>query len=345
MRATVMYGAGDVRIENVPDARIAEPTDALLRVTRACVCGSDLWPYRDMARTEVGQSMGHEAIGVVEEIGAEVSRFARGDFVIVPFGLEDNTCVHCREGVHTSCVHGSFLSGAQAEAVRVSQADGSLVKVPGVGEDTDEALLASLLTLSDVYLTGWHAAHMGRVEAGKIVTVIGDGAVGLSAVLAAREMGAQRIILMGRHEARTDLGREWGATDVVAERGDEGVAKVMELTGGEGSHVVLEAVGHMPAYEQAYRIVRPGGVISRVGVPQYQDAPVGFASLFGKNVTLTGGPAPVRAYIDEAIPKVLEGHINPGTVFDLTVGLDGVPAGYAAMDAREALKVMVNPSL
>jgi threonine dehydrogenase-like Zn-dependent dehydrogenase len=345
MKATLMFGAGDVRVLDVPDAALIEPTDAVVRVVRACICGSDLHPFHSKPAGEVGQAMGHEAIGVVEEIGAEVSRITKGDFVIVPFGLEDNTCVYCREGVHTSCVHGSFLSGAQAEAVRVSQADGSLVKVPGVGEDTDEALLASLLTLSDVYLTGWHAAHMGRVEAGKIVTVIGDGAVGLSAVLAAREMGAQRIILMGRHEARTDLGREWGATDVVAERGDEGVAKVMELTGGEGSHIVLEAVGHMPAYEQAYRVVRPGGVISRVGVPQYQDAPVGFASLFGKNVTLTGGPAPVRAYIDKAIPEVIEGRIDPGRVFDVTVGLGGVPAGYAAMDAREALKVMINPRL
>jgi len=345
MKATLMFGAGDVRVLDVPDAAVIEPTDAIVRVVRACICGSDLHPFHSKPAGAVGLAMGHEAIGVVEEVGTEVSRIAKGDFVIVPFGLEDNTCVHCREGVHTSCVHGSFLSGAQAEAVRVSQADGSLVKVPGVGEDTDEALLASLLTLSDVYLTGWHAAHMGRVEAGKIVTVIGDGAVGLSAVLAAREMGAQRIILMGRHAARTDLGREWGATDVVAERGDEGVAKVMELTGGEGSHIVLEAVGHMPAYEQAYRVVRPGGVISRVGVPQYQDAPVGWASLFGKNVTLTGGPAPVRAYIDAAIPEVIEGRIDPGRVFDVTVGLDGVPAGYAAMDAREALKVMVNPAL
>jgi threonine dehydrogenase-like Zn-dependent dehydrogenase len=341
----MMFGAGDVRVLDVPDAALIEPTDAVVRVVRACICGSDLHPFHSKPAGAVGQAMGHEAIGVVEEIGADVSRIAKGDFVIVPFGLEDNTCVHCREGVHTSCVHGSFLSGAQAEAVRVSQADGSLVKVPGVGEDADEELLASLLTLSDVYLTGWHAAHMGRVEAGKIVTVIGDGAVGLSAVLAAREMGAQRIILMGRHVARTDLGREWGATDVVAERGDEGVAKVMDLTGGEGSHIVLEAVGHMPAYVQAYRVVRPGGVISRVGVPQYQDAPVGWASLFGKNVTLTGGPAPVRAYIDAAIPEVIEGRIDPGRVFDVTVGLDGVPAGYAAMDAREALKVMVNPTL
>jgi threonine dehydrogenase-like Zn-dependent dehydrogenase len=289
--------------------------------------------------------MGHEAIGVVEEIGSAVSHIAKGDFVIVPFALEDNTCVFCREGVHTSCVHGSYLSGGQAEAVRVSQADGSLVKVPGVNEHSDEALLASLLTLSDVYLTGWHAALMGRVEAGKIVTVIGDGAVGLSAVLAARQMGAEQIILMGRHEVRTDLGREWGATDVVAARGPEGIASVLELTGGEGSHVVLEAVGHMPAYEQAYGIVRPGGVISRVGVPQYESAPVGVGSLFGRNVTLTGGVAPVRGYIDAALPEVLEGRVNPGKVFDVTVGLEGVPAGYAAMDAREALKVMVNPSL
>lgn len=345
MKATLMFGAGDVRVLDVPDAALLEPTDAVVRVVRACICGSDLHPFHSKPAGTVGQAMGHEAIGVVEEIGAEVSRVVKGDFVIVPFGLEDNTCVHCREGVHTSCVHGSFLSGAQAEAVRVSQADGSLVTVPGVDEGADESLLASLLTLSDVYLTGWHAAHMGRVEAGKIVTVIGDGAVGLSAVLAAHEMGAQRIILMGRHEARTDLGREWGATDVVPERGDEGVARVMELTGGEGSHIVLEAVGHMPAYEQAYRVVRPGGVISRVGVPQYQDAPVGFASLFGKNVTLTGGPAPVRAYVDEAIPKVLEGRIDPGRVFDMTVGLDDVPSGYAAMNARKALKVMIDPRL
>jgi len=345
MKATLMFGAGDVRVVDVPDAKIKAPTDAVVRVVRACICGSDLHPFHSKPAGNVGQAMGHEAIGVVEEIGSEVSRIAKGDFVIVPFGLEDNACVFCREGVHTSCVHGSFLSGAQAEAVRVSQADGSLVTVPGVGEDADEALLASLLTLSDVYLTGWHAAHMGRVRPGKTVTVIGDGAVGLSAVLSARQMGAERIILMGRHQVRTDLGLEWGATDVVAERGDEGVARVMELTGGEGSHVVLEAVGHMPAYEQAYRVVRPGGVISRVGVPQYQDAPIGFASLFGKNVTLTGGPAPVRAYIDAALPGVLEGRIAPGRVFDRTVGLEGVPGGYAAMDAREVLKVMVDPSL
>jgi len=340
-----MFGAGDVRVVDVPDAKITAPTDAVVRVVRACICGSDLHPFHSMPVGAEGRPMGHEAIGVVEEIGADVSRIAKGEFVIVPFALEDNTCVFCVDGVHTSCVHGSFLAGGQAEAVRVSQADGSLVRVPGVGEDADEAVLASLLTLSDVYLTGWHAALTGRVEAGKIVTVIGDGAVGLSAVLSARQMGAQKIILMGRHEVRTNLGRQWGATDVVAERGKEGVAKVMALTGGEGSHVVLEAVGHMPAYEQAYGIVRPGGVISRVGVPQYELAPVGFGSLFGKNVTLTGGVAPVRGYIEAALPDVLEGRIDPGKVFDVTVGLDGVPAGYAAMDARDALKVMVNPSL
>ncbi|WP_296667289.1 zinc-binding dehydrogenase [Demequina sp.] len=345
MKATFMYGAGDVRVIEVPDPRIVEPTDAIVRVVRGCICGSDLHPFHSLRASETGQHMGHEAIGVIEDVGADVRTLAKGDFVIIPFHLQDNTCAFCREGVHTSCIHGGWLAGGQGEALRLIQADGSAVKVPGVNPDTaDDALLGSLLTLSDVYLTGWHAAFMGRVAPGKTVTVIGDGAVGLSAVLSAKEMGAERIILMGRHRVRTDLGREWGATHVVAARGAEGVAEVIELTGGEGSHVVLEAVGHMPAYEQAYGIVRPGGVISRVGVPQYEAASVGFGSLFGKNATLTGGPAPVRAYIDAAIPKVLNGEIDPGRVFDMTVGLDGVPAGYAAMDAREALKVMVDPT-
>lgn len=346
MRATFMYGAGDVRVVDVPEPSIVEPTDAIVRVVRGCICGSDLHGYHAMPAAQDRRLMGHEAIGVIEDTGSAVAVVAKGDFVIVPFGLQDNTCVFCREGFPTSCVHGSWLTGGQSEAFRLQQADGSAVKVPGIDPDTaDDALLGSLLTLSDVYLTGWHAAVMGRVGPGKIVTVVGDGAVGLSAVLSAKEMGAERIIVMGRHEARTDLGREFGATDVVPERGEEGVARVMELTAGEGSHVVLEAVGHMPAYVQSYGIVRPGGVISRVGVPQYEDAAVGFGSLFGKNVTLTGGPAPVRAYIEEAIPKVLEGRIEPGRVFDTIVGIDGVPAGYAAMDAREALKVMVNPAL
>ncbi|BDI22959.1 IMP dehydrogenase [Herbiconiux sp. L3-i23] len=339
-----MYGAGDVRVETVPDPVIVAPTDAIVRAVRACVCGSDLHPFHTMEHGEQGTPMGHELIGVVEEIGSAVTTLKKGDFVIAPFAFSDNTCVFCREGFHTSCVHGGFygsreIGGLQAELARIPQADGSLVVVPGIDETSD--LLPSLLTLSDVYLTGYHAAHMGRVTEGKTVTVIGDGAVGLSAVLASRQLGAERIILMGRHTARTDLGIEFGATDVVAERGDEGIAKVLELTGGEGSHVVLEAVGHMPAYEQSFGIVRPGGVISRVGVPQYEEAPIGFGSLFGKNVTLTGGPAPVRAYLEQAIPQVLNGEIDPGRVFDSSVTIDGVPAGYASMDAREALKVLV----
>jgi threonine dehydrogenase-like Zn-dependent dehydrogenase len=242
--------------------------------------------------------------------------------------------------VHTSCRQGGFFSTAQAEAVRVPLADGTLVTAP-VGEDS--ALLPSLLTLSDVFLTGHHAARTAGVNARTTVTVIGDGAVGLSAVLAARRLGAERIVLMGRHKDRTDLGREFGATDVVVERGEEGIAQVRELTGGDGTHAVLECVGHLPAYEMAYGVVRAGGVISRVGVPQYEEAPIGFGSLFGGNITLTGGPAPVRAYLEELLPEVLDGRLQPGKVFDRTVDLEGVPDGYRAMDAREALKVLVRP--
>ncbi|WP_328908108.1 alcohol dehydrogenase catalytic domain-containing protein [Streptomyces sp. NBC_00234] len=345
MRATFMYGPGDVRVENVPDPRIVEPTDAIVRITLACVCGSDLHPYHSMDKTDQGVPMGHEFLGVVEETGSAVTGLKRGDFVVSPFAFADNTCPICRDGFHTACPHGGWygaggVGGAQAEAIRVPQAGGTLVKIPA---DVDKALLPSLLALSDVYLTGYHAAHMGRVEAGKTVTVIGDGAVGLSAVLASRRMGAERIILMGRHTSRTDLGRAWGATDVVAERGAEGIAEVMDLTGGEGSHVVLEAVGLMPAYEQAYGIVRAGGIISRVGVPQYEEAPVGFGSLFGKNAGLTGGPAPVRAYIEQTIPDVLAGRIDPGRVFDAEVGLDQVADAYTSMDERSRLKVLVRP--
>jgi threonine dehydrogenase-like Zn-dependent dehydrogenase len=291
--------------------------------------------------------MGHELIAVVEEVGADVMTVKPGDFVIAPFAFQDNTCVFCREGVHTSCLHGGWYGsaetgGLQAELARIPLADGSLVKVPDLDPAmADEGMLASLLTLSDVYLTGFHAAHMGQVQPGKTVTVIGDGAVGLSAVLASKQLGAERIILMGRHTARTDLGVEFGATDVVAERGQDGIASVMDLTDGEGSHIVLEAVGHMPAYEQAYGIVRPGGIISRVGVPQYEAAPAGFGSLFGKNARLAGGPAPVRAYIEDAIPLVLSGQIDPGRVFDRTISIADVPDGYEAMDDRTALKVMV----
>ncbi|WP_174791033.1 zinc-binding dehydrogenase [Occultella kanbiaonis] len=345
MRAALMYGAGDVRVANVPDPTIQEPTDAIIRVTYACVCGSDLHPYHDLEDTPDGRPMGHEAIGVIEEIGSEINRLAVGQTVIVPFAFSDNTCSFCREGITTSCKHGGFFDGletgaTQAERLRVPQADGTAVVIP---EGTDGSLMPSLLTLSDVYLTGYHAAVRGGVGAGTSVAVVGDGAVGLSAVLAAKQLGAETIILMGRHESRTDLGRAFGATDVVAERGEEGIARVLGLTDGEGVRVVLEAVGHMPAYEQSYGIVRPGGTISRVGVPQYDNAAVGFASLFGKNVTLTGGPATVRAYLEAAIPQVLDGTIDPGRVFDRALPLDEIAEAYRLMDSREALKVLIRP--
>lgn len=345
MKAIVMFGAGDVRLETVPDAEIVRPTDALVRVVQACICGSDLHPYHDMKPNTAGKPMGHEFIGVVEDIGSEVSTLAKGDFVIAPFVWSDGTCDFCREGLQTSCRHGGFwgangVGGGQAEAVRVPQADGTLVKV-GVAEDS--ALLPSLLTLSDVYGTGYHAALTGGVNERTTVTVIGDGAVGLMAVLSAKRLGAERIILMGRHKARTDLGIEFGATDVIAERGDEGIERVRDLTGGDGTHVVLEAVGYIEAYSQALGVVRDGGTVSRVGVPQYRDAPVGFANFFGRNLTLTGGVAPVRAYIDELLPDVLDGTANPGRVFDRTVDLAGVADGYRAMDQRESLKVLVTP--
>ena len=343
MRATYMFGAGDVRVITVADPTIENPTDAIVRVTRSCVCGSDLHPFHSLPSTPDGQSMGHEFIGVIEEIGKDVTTLAVGDFVIAPFAWSDGTCEFCREGLQTSCIHGGFwnaagVGGGQAEAVRVPLADGTLVKVPGT---VDESQYASLLTLSDVYGTGWHAATRAGVTAGTTVTVIGDGAVGLLAVLSAKQLGAERIILMGRHTARTDLGVTFGATDVVSERGEEGIQKVLDLTAGRGTHAVLEAVGHMPAYEQALGVVRAGGVISRVGVPQYEEAPVGFGSLFGKNITLTGGPAPVRAYIEQLLPAVLDGTVDPGLVFDRTVTLEETPLGYAEMDARTALKVMV----
>jgi threonine dehydrogenase-like Zn-dependent dehydrogenase len=340
-----MYGAGDVRVIDVPDPVIKHPSDALIRVVRSCICGSDLHPYHSMPDRPAGSSMGHECIGVVEDVGRDITTVRTGDLVITPFAWSDGTCEFCREGLQTSCRHGGFwnagdVGGLQAEAVRVPMADGTLVPVP---VEEDSPLLPSLLTLSDVYGTGHHAASKANVTARTAVTVIGDGAVGLMAVLAARRLGAERIILMGRHTARTDLGREFGATDVVAERGADGIAAVRELTGGDGTHVVLEAVGHRPAYDQAVGVVRAGGVISRVGVPQYEDAPIGFGSLFGGNITLTGGPAPARAYIEELLPDILQGRLNPGKVFDRTIGLDEVPDGYRAMDSRTVLKILIQP--
>ncbi|MFH9228953.1 zinc-binding dehydrogenase [Streptomyces lydicus] len=347
MRATLMYRVGDVRIEDVPDSVIKQPTDALVRVTASCICGSDLHPYGAMKPEDGPTRMGHEFIGIVEDTGPEVATVKKGDLVVAPFAISDNTCAFCREGLHTSCTHpqanfwdGEPEEGCQAEAVRVPLADGTLVKLPVA---PDSALIPSLLTLSDVFGTGYHAALAGGVTERTRVTVIGDGAVGLMAVLSAKRLGAEQIILMGRHQARTDLGRAFGATDVVSARGEEGIAQVRELTGGHGTHVVLEAVGHMPAYDQAVGIVRPGGVISRVGVPQYEEAPIGFGSLFRHNLRLAGGPAPVRAYIEELMPDILSGTIEPGKVFDVTTDLDGVPAGYQDMADRKSLKVLIKP--
>lgn len=344
MRATLIYGAGDVRIEDVPDPVLREPTDAIVRVVRSCICGSDLWPYGARAATQQGDRIGHEFLGVVEETGRDVSGLQAGDLVVAPFVWADNTCEFCREGLQTSCRHGGMwardgVDGGQGEAVRVPQAQGTLVKLP-VGEDS--ALLPSLLALSDVYPTGHHCAVTAGVNARTTVTAIGDGAVGLSAVLAAKRLGAERIILMGRHKDRTDLGREFGATDVVAERGAEGVERVLELTGGDGTHTVLECVGLRPAIETAFAVVRNGGTVSRVGAPQYPDVPADFGVFF-RNITLTGGVAPARAYIDELLPDVLEGRVQPGKVFDRTVTLDEVPDGYRAMADRSALKVLIQP--
>jgi threonine dehydrogenase-like Zn-dependent dehydrogenase len=341
MLATVMYAAHDVRVVNVPDAVLIEPTDAVVRVTLACVCGSDLWPYRDMARTEGGQSMGHEAIGVVEAVGRSVSRIRVGDTVIMPFAYSDGSCHFCHEGLQTACVHGGFFgyggfNGAQAEALRVPHADGTLF---ALGQAVDPAQWASLLSLSDVMGTGHHAARVARVAPGRTAAVIGDGAVGLCGVIAAKRLGAERIILLGRHPDRIALGQEFGATDIVSERGDEAIARVMELTGGEGAHSVLECVGAEPSMATAVAIARPGGAIGRVGVPHYEGIPAG--PTFYKNVIVGGGPAPVRAYIDELLPDVLEGRIHPGRVFDRTVSLRDTPQGYQAMDRREAIKVLI----
>jgi threonine dehydrogenase-like Zn-dependent dehydrogenase len=344
MRATVMYEAGDVRMENIPDPEVIEPTDAVVRVTRACICGSDLWPYKTLPRSETGRVMGHEAIGVVEAVGAEVRTLKAGELVVMPFAFSDGTCMFCHEGLHTSCIHGGFfgtvdVAGAQAEAVRVPQADGTLVVLP-VGED--DALMPSLLTLSDVMGTGHHAAVTAKVGPGKTVAVVGDGAVGLCGVIAAKRLGAEEIILLGRHPDRIALAREFGATDVVSERGDEGVERVRELTDGYGVHSVLECVGLEQSEVTAIEIARPGGAIGRVGVPQDETMPASRPAFFD-NLSISGGPAPVRAYIEELLPDILEGRVEPGRVFDRVIGLDEVPDGYRAMNDREAIKVMVTP--
>lgn len=344
MRATLMHKAGDVRIETVPDAAIRKPTDALIRVVRACICGSDLWPYNDMPAGGPAHPMGHEAIGRVEAIGSAVERIKVGDLVIMPFAYSDGSCMFCDEGLQTSCQHGGFFGqpdpgGAQAEALRIPQADGTLYPIDAPG---DEALMASLLTLSDVMGTGHHAALRARVAPGKMAAVIGDGAVGLCGVIAAKRLGAEQIVILGHHPGRIALAREFGATDVVSERGEEAKERVRALTGGVGAHSVLECVGSEAAIATAIGIARPGGTIGRVGVPHYA-ALTGGERSFYDNLTISGGPAPVRAYIQELLPDILEGRIRPGQVFDRVVGLDGVPDGYSAMNAREALKVMVRP--
>lgn len=346
MLTTFIYGAGDIRVEEVLKPTIKNSTDALIRVVRSCICGSDLHHFHNFpASPDSPKQMGHEFIGIVEEVGSDVTTIKIGDFVIAPFAISCGTCEFCLQGLPTSCVSGTFwgrgeVGGGQAEYVVSPLADSTLYVVPGITEDSE--LLPSLLTLSDVYGTGYHAAKCAHVGPGDDVVVIGDGAVGLLAVLSAKQLGAETIILMGSHKVRTDLGREFGATHVVAERGEAGIAAVRALThNGLGVSKVLEAVGHMPAYQQALGLVRAGGVISRVGVPQYDEAPIGMTSLFGRNITLTGGVAPVRAYIDELLPGILDGSVNPGRVFDSTIPIQEVPEGYAAMDQRTALKVMI----
>lgn len=344
MRATLLHQAGDVRVEDVADPKVQNSTDAVVRIVLSCICGSDLWPYKSQPHTDNPRHMGHEFLGVVEETGAEVISVRHGDLVVVPFTYADNTCEYCRQGLHTSCVHGGQwgvggVDGGQGEAARIPWADGTLVKLP-VSEDSE--LLPDLLTLSDVLCTGYHAARTAGVKPGETVTVIGDGAVGLSAVIAAKLLGAERIILMGRHTRRTDLGRAFGATDVVAARGEEGVTAVRELTGGHGARRVLECVGLKDALVQGFGVVRAGGVISRVGAPQYAEVPFSFMD-FLRNITLTGGVAPARAYMADLMPYILDGEIHPGRVFDRTLGLDNVAEGYRLMNDREALKVLIRP--
>jgi hypothetical protein len=337
-----MYGAGDVRIETVPDAQLVEPTDALVIVTRAGICGSDLWPYNQMEPSETGRRMGHEFIGVVEAVGSDVRTLKDGDLVLAPFVWSDGTCVLCQEGLHTSCLHGGRygvdgVDGGQGEAVRVPQADGTLVVLP-VGKD--DALMPSLVTLSDVMATGHHAALAANVGPGKTAAIVGDGAVGLCSVIAARRLGAERIILLGRHPDRIAIAKEFGATDIVSERGDEAVELVRELTGGLGAHSALECVGLKQATVTALSIVRPGGAVGRVGVPQEESIPEGVSTFFD-NITIAGGPAPARAYVEELLPDVFEGRIEPGRVFDRFGRLDDVPDGYRAMNEREAIKVLI----
>jgi threonine dehydrogenase-like Zn-dependent dehydrogenase len=338
MRVTTIHAPGDIRLEDRPMPEITAPTDAVIKITAGCICGSDLWPYRGANDITAGETIGHEMVGVVEEVGDEVRSFAPGDFVIVPFCTCDNTCPHCQNGAQSACLHGGFTTGGQGEYGLVTQAEGSLVKTDGL---PDPAMVPSLLTLSDVFPTGWHCAVSAGVKKGDTVVVVGDGAVGLCGVLAAAQMGADRVIAMSRHESRQDIARQFGATHVVAERGKAGAAAIKEITDGVGADAVLECVGTNDAMLQAFSVARPGSMVGFVGVPHGVELPVG--RMFAKNVGLAGGVAPVRRYLPELLELVTSGAVNPGLVFDTVMPLSDVAAGYQAMDERTAIKVLLQP--
>jgi threonine dehydrogenase-like Zn-dependent dehydrogenase len=343
MRATVIHGTRDVRVEDVPDARIMEPTDALVRVTHACICGSDLWPYRgELQIYGIGGRTGHEFIGVIEDVGSAVTTLRKGDHVIAPFAYSDGTCEYCSAGVHTSCVAGGYWGGkgdgGQGEAVRAPLADGTLVAIPDSVDLTDHTLVASFAALTDVMATGHHANVSAGVQAGDTVAVIGDGAVGLCAVRAAKRLGAGRIIALGHHAGRLEVAKRFGATDIVTARGDEAAAAVKEMTGG-GARRVLECVGTDTSFNTAIHACRAGGRVGHVGVPI--GGHLDMADCHMRNVGIVGGVAPARRYIPELLADVLAGTLDPSPVFDMTVDLAQVPDGYAAMDERRAIKVLV----
>jgi threonine dehydrogenase-like Zn-dependent dehydrogenase len=338
MRATTIHAPGDVRISEVPDPEISTPSEAIVKVTAGCICGSDLWPYRGENDIDAGSTIGHECVGVVEEVGGEVASFRPGDFVVVPFCHSDNTCPHCRAGMHSACDNQGFTATGQGEYALVHQAEGSLVKTDG---QPDEAMIPSLLALSDVMATGWHAAVASDVREGGTAVVVGDGAVGLCGVLAASVMGAEKVVVMSRHQPRQDIARQFGATHVVEERGEAGAEAIREITGGVGADAVLECVGTDAAIQTAFEIARPGSTVGFVGVPHGVELPV--RRMFGKNIGLAGGMAPVRAYLPQLMKLVQEGRINPGLVFDSTLPLDEVAEGYRAMDERRSVKVLLQP--
>jgi threonine dehydrogenase-like Zn-dependent dehydrogenase len=339
MRGVVMYSPGDVRVEDREDPKIIDPTDAIIRLSATCICGSDLWPYRGIEPVD-HQVMGHEYVGIVEEIGADVKTIKVGDFVVGSFVISDNTCEICRSGYQSKCVNGAFVAqtiGTQSDKARIPYADGTLVATPG---QPDQDLIPSLLAASDVLGTGWFAAVAAEAAPGKTVAVVGDGAVGLMAILAAKELGAERIIAMSRHPERQKLASFYGATDIVEERGTEGVEKIKELTGGLGAHSVVEAVGTQESTMQAIGATRPGGHMGYVGVNY--DVSIPGPELFFSEIHLLGGPAPVRRFLPELIQLIWDRKIDPGKVFDLTLTLDQAPEGYEAMDQRRATKVLLS---